>query len=282
MKNHTLAFAATILFSGSVVVACGNNADTGSSYATTGTGGHKATTTGAGSGTTAGTAGSTTTGGGGMTSTTTTTSGGGMGGGTTTTTSTSGTSTSGSASCVPMCNIDADCQGTCGSAPGGSIYCCSSSVCFLSNTPTCPGGGTTTSTTSSGYGMCNSPDTPIATPSGERRIADLRVGDLVYSVERDGVVAVPVLRATRTAVWNHHVVRIQLATGRVLEISPNHPTADGRTLGQLHAGDTLDGQVVASVERIAYESPFTYDILPASSSHAYYAGGALIGTTLAP
>src|SRR5262249_18017295 len=41
--------------------------------------------------------------------------------------------------------------------------------------------------------VCASPDTPIATPQGNRPIAELAVGDLVYSVDRDAVVAVPVL-----------------------------------------------------------------------------------------
>jgi len=39
-------------------------------------------------------------------------------------------------------------------------------------------------------GRCASPDTPIATPDGERPIAELREGDLVYSV--DGGAIVPV------------------------------------------------------------------------------------------
>jgi len=130
--------------------------------------------------------------------------------------------------------------------------------------------------------VCASPDTPIATPGGERPIADLAVGDLVYSVEHDAVVAVPVARVNRTPVHDHHVVRVRLVTGTVLEISPRHPTADGRTFGDLHAGDRLDGIPIASVEQIPYAHPFTYDILPASATHTYYAGGALIGTTLAP
>jgi hypothetical protein len=40
--------------------------------------------------------------------------------------------------------------------------------------------------------VCASPDTPIATPSGERHIADLRVGDLVYTIEGDAIRAVAI------------------------------------------------------------------------------------------
>jgi hypothetical protein len=130
--------------------------------------------------------------------------------------------------------------------------------------------------------LCASPNTPIATPSGDRPIADLAVGDLVYSVEHGAVVAVPVLRTSKTPAHHHRVVRVRLASGVVLEVSPRHPTADGRTFGDLRTGGSLDGQVIMSAELVPYAHPFTYDILPASQTNAYYAGGALIGTTLAP
>jgi hypothetical protein len=128
--------------------------------------------------------------------------------------------------------------------------------------------------------VCASPDTPIATPQGERPIADLAVGDLVYSVEHDAVVAVPILRVNRAPVHDHHVMRVRLATGAILEISPRHPTAEGSKFADLHAGGTLDGKTIVSAELVPYTHPFTYDILPASETHTYYAGGALIGTTL--
>jgi hypothetical protein len=137
---------------------------------------------------------------------------------------------------------------------------------------TCPGGCTGC--------VCASPDTPIATPQGDRPIADLEVGDLVYSVEHDAIVAVPIVRTNRAPVHDHHVVRVALANGVVLEISPRHPTADGRTFGDLRAGDALDGFKITRAELVPYTHPFTYDILPASESHTYFAGGALIGTTL--
>jgi hypothetical protein len=146
--------------------------------------------------------------------------------------------------------------------------------CYQPVNGTCPVGCTAC--------VCASPETPIATPTGERAIADLAPGDLVYSVEHDAVVAVPVARINRTPVHDHHVVRVTLASGAVLEISPRHPTADGRTFGDLSVGDMLDRVRILSVERIPYRHPYTYDILPASETHAYFAGGALIGTTLSP
>ena len=129
---------------------------------------------------------------------------------------------------------------------------------------------------------CTSPDTPIATPSGERSIAELRPGDLVYSVDHNAIRAVPIARTNRIAVSGHEVVRVRFATGAVLEVSGTHPTADGRRFYDLEAGDELDHISVVAVERIPYSFPYTYDILPASSTGAYFAGGALIGSTLAP
>jgi hypothetical protein len=128
--------------------------------------------------------------------------------------------------------------------------------------------------------MCASPDTRIATPSGEREIASLRPGDLVYSVEDEAIVIVPLLETSRTPVTNHEVVRVTLASGSILEISARHPTADGRPFGDLRPGSELDGHRVVAVDIVPYAHPFTYDILPRSSSGAYYAGGALIGSTL--
>lgn len=129
--------------------------------------------------------------------------------------------------------------------------------------------------------VCASPDTLIATPSGDRAIAELRVGDLVYSVDHDAIWAVPIARAQRVRVERHAVLRIVLDGGVVLEISPRHPMADGRPLAALHRGDLLDGHAVESVELIPYEHDATYDILPASDTGTYFAAGALIGSTMA-
>ena len=74
-------------------------------------------------------------------------------------------------------------------------------------------------------------------------------------------------------------VRVMFNSGRILEISAPHPTADGRTFGDLRTGGTLDGQLISSVEVVPYLHEYTYDILPASSTHTYFAAGMQIGTT---
>jgi hypothetical protein len=77
------------------------------------------------------------------------------------------------------------------------------------------------------------------------------------------------------------VVELRLSTGVVLRISPAHPTADGRSFADLRAGDFLDGLRIESAALVPYRQSHTYDILPDSSSGMYFAGGALIGSTLA-
>lgn len=129
--------------------------------------------------------------------------------------------------------------------------------------------------------ICAAPTTLVATPAGERPIAELRAGDLVYSVDHDGVVVVPILRAESTPVAHHRVVRVELEGGAVLEISPGHPTADGRSFADLAAGGTLDGRAVLRAELVPYEHVRTYDILPASDTGSYFAAGARVGSSLA-
>lgn len=130
--------------------------------------------------------------------------------------------------------------------------------------------------------VCASPDTPIATPDGERPIASLREGDLVYSASHGALVPVPLARVASTAVSAHHVMRIRLASGRTIEMSPGHPTADGRLFGDLRAGAALDGVRIESSELVPFGFERTYDILPASDTGAYVAAGVLVGSTLAP
>lgn len=132
------------------------------------------------------------------------------------------------------------------------------------------------------FSRCAAPDTPIATPSGERAIATLEPGDLVYSVVGAEVRAVPIRRIQRVEVHDHEMVRVVLSDGGVLEISPGHPTADGRVFGDLGAGDSLDGMTIAKIARVRISKDATYDILPDSDTGTYFAGGVLIGSTLAP
>ena len=78
------------------------------------------------------------------------------------------------------------------------------------------------------------------------------------------------------------MLRVVLSDGGLLDISPGHPTADGRVFADLGAGDSLDRAKVANVVRVRISKGATYDILPGSDTGTYFAGGVLIGSTLAP
>jgi hypothetical protein len=129
---------------------------------------------------------------------------------------------------------------------------------------------------------CNAPDTPIATPEGDRTIASLSPGDLVYSIDGDAIVAVPIAHAVQNPVSDHRVVRLWLEDGSTLQISARHPLADGRAIGELRAFDHYGDAVIARAELAQYALPFTHDILPASSTGIYFVAGMALRSTLHP
>ncbi len=186
--------------------------------------------------------------------------------------------------------VEPPCTGTCsnGATCCGGGCCTQGQLCCdpqgpLDRGPTCvsPSEQGTCPVGCAPLCICASPDTPIATPGGDRAIATLRVGDLVYSVDQGHLKIVRLLRINRTPVQHHSVVRVELATGVVLNISGRHPTADGRTFAGLALGDQLDGVRIQRVSVVPYQHAATYDILPDSDSGAYFAGGVLVGSTLA-
>jgi hypothetical protein len=205
----------------------------------------------------------------------------------------------------PVCggNLPGSCAATpgttCLSCPAGgpaehylcTTACTSDAQCTDAARPRCnrPSGGPgvggagicTPDTFACAWGaVCASPDTAIDTPKGERPIAELVPGDLVLTQHQGALVARPLVAVHRTAVQGHAVVRLVLASGRILEISGGHPTADGRLFSDLAPGDALDGVAIRAVSSVPYAHPFTHDILPDSNTGTYVAGGVLIGSTL--
>lgn len=130
--------------------------------------------------------------------------------------------------------------------------------------------------------ICLARGTRIATPRGEVAVEVLRVGDVVWTIDPEGTrVARPLLAVGSTPVpATHEVVVLAFDDGRSVYLSPGHPTADGRLVGDLAADDTLDGARIASVDRVAYTGGSTYDILPAGATGSYWANGVLLGSTL--
>ena len=109
--------------------------------------------------------------------------------------------------------------------------------------------------------ICLALGTRIATPSGDLAVERLRVGDIVWTIDARGErVAAPLIAVGNVPVpVTHQVVRVVLDDGRVVLVSPGHRTADGRRIGDLVAGDALDGGQVLSVERMPYLGGATYD-----------------------
>ncbi len=128
---------------------------------------------------------------------------------------------------------------------------------------------------------CLASSSRIATPTGNALVTELKVGDIVWTADIAGNRVVRSLtKVSRVSAPNHQVVHLVLKDGRTLDVSAPHPTADGRTVGDLKAGDAYDGGTVESAVRKPYEGSATYDILPAGDTGYYWANGVLIGSTL--
>jgi hypothetical protein len=131
--------------------------------------------------------------------------------------------------------------------------------------------------------ICLAAHTQIDTPTGSVAVEELRVGDVVWTMDATGArVAAPILKIARVPVpAKHPMVHVILDDGRELWASPGHPTTTGQALGDLQVGDRLDEVHVTRVERVPYDQPETYDLLPSGETGFYWANGILIGSTLA-
>ena len=125
--------------------------------------------------------------------------------------------------------------------------------------------------------ICLSPNTRIRTDGIQKRVQDIKEGDIVLT---DNEKPVKVLKTSKVEVKNHKILYIVLNDSTVLEISPGHPTSDGRLFKDLKVGDFLDKKMVIKTKLIQYDYKYTYDILPDSKTGNYYANGVLIGSTL--
>jgi hypothetical protein len=130
--------------------------------------------------------------------------------------------------------------------------------------------------------ICLARGTRIATPDGVVAVELLRVGDVVWTMDAGGArIAAPLVAIGSTPVpATHAMVRLALSDRRHVIVSPGHPTADGRRVGELSAGDTYDGATVTSTERSRYDGGATFDLLPAGVTGVYWADGVLLGSTL--
>lgn len=130
--------------------------------------------------------------------------------------------------------------------------------------------------------VCLAADTRISTPGGPVSVQNIRVNDTIWTLNRAGErTAVPVLKTSAfSLLLPHYIVHLTLSDGRQLRISPGHPTVDGHKVGELQAGEPLDGSQVQSLELLPYEAKYTYDLLPAGDTGFYWANGVVLASTL--
>ncbi|GEM_PF-687409 len=130
--------------------------------------------------------------------------------------------------------------------------------------------------------ICLAKNTLIDTPQGAVAVQDVWVGETVWTTDKSGV-RVPgvVVEVSKTPVPPTHImVNLLLDNGHALLASPGHPTVDGRTVGELVAGDVYNGARVVRASRVSYSDGYTYDILPSGNTGFYFANGILLGSTL--
>ena len=130
--------------------------------------------------------------------------------------------------------------------------------------------------------ICLTAGVRIATPSGDVLITRVRPGMTIWTTDRQGhrVAGVVLETGRMEAPLGHLVVRLVLADGRAVIASPGHPTADGRTVGELSPGQRYDGSTIVATTLLPYTG-FTYDLLPSGPTGTYFANGVLLGSTLA-
>jgi hypothetical protein len=132
--------------------------------------------------------------------------------------------------------------------------------------------------------ICLARGTWIETPNGPNAVDRLRLGALVWTLDREGrrVTGTVIAVGSTRAPIGHRVVRITLADGRTVTASPGHPLADGRPVAALKLGDTLDGSAVARLEILAYDGGSTFDLVVSGQTGIYLAGGIPLRSTLDP
>jgi hypothetical protein len=130
--------------------------------------------------------------------------------------------------------------------------------------------------------ICLARGTRIDTPDGPVAIERLRLGDPIWTLDRNGrrVAGTVIALGSTTAPRDHAVIRLVLEDGRSVTASPGHPLADGRLLGDLRVGDLVDGSRVASLAREPYSFGETFDLVASGETGLYLAGGIPLGSTL--
>ena len=128
--------------------------------------------------------------------------------------------------------------------------------------------------------ICLAAGTLIDTPNGPVPVSQIKVGMIVWSLGPDGKrLAEPVLRVRSMAGGPGFLIHLKLADGGELWVSPRHPLSNGEMVGQLVAGDPIEGSLVQFAALVP-SSAATFDLLPAGPSGDYWANGIALRSTL--
>jgi len=121
----------------------------------------------------------------------------------------------------------------------------------------------------------------IATPRGDREIATLALGELVWTQTAEGGrIAAPIEAIGALPIDGvHELVVVSLDDGRRIRASAGHPTAAMLRLDALRLGDRVDGARVTGLAREPYLGAATWDLRP-TGGLTYWVDGVLLGTTL--
>ena len=133
-----------------------------------------------------------------------------------------------------------------------------------------------------GCPICLAGNALINTPSGLVSIKDLRVGMPIWTTDKLGRRVPGVVQKTSKVPVppTHQIVHLVLDDGRELFVSPGHPTINGRSIGDLIAGDFYNDAHIVTAKRIVYGDTATYDVLPSGETGFYWANGILLDSTL--
>lgn len=130
--------------------------------------------------------------------------------------------------------------------------------------------------------ICLARGTRVDTPRGGVAVEMLRIGDPVWTLDREGhrLAATVIALGSTPVPPNHQVIRLLLADGRTVTASPGHPLADGRRLGDLRPGDLVDGSAVRSANLMPYDGVRTYDLIASGPTGIYLVDGIPLGSTI--
>jgi hypothetical protein len=123
---------------------------------------------------------------------------------------------------------------------------------------------------STGSSACLHPDCAIETPFGAVPVRDIKPGDTVWTVGREGdrVRAKVTDKRVREVPDTHVMLRVYGPGGDFL-VTPTHPMPDGQEIGDVIGGELLAGQTTQ-----------TMDIEVGGPTGAYFVCGMALGSTL--